>query len=135
MTSSLIPKQVDDDTNLDFDVNIGVAVSYLVEKGYLHFKGTLNIPPVGDFYEPVKDWIEGVTKAMNAPIRLYFELSNLNNSATRFIYMTVIMLQGYWLRGLEVQIIWQYNEQDLNMRKAGEIIADSVKYPVQLIAA
>jgi hypothetical protein len=86
---------------------------------------------VRGLYYPVIEWMEefvaGVRKeniySDEKPLLLKLDLEYFNSSSAKFIYDILSQLRDLNNEGVPVDIEWYYDEEDIDLREAGEDMA------------
>jgi hypothetical protein len=86
---------------------------------------------VRGLYYPVIEWIEEfageVRKSHNYtdshPLRLKFDLEYFNSSSAKFLFDLLTHLRDLNNEGVPVDVEWHYDEEDTDLREAGEDLA------------
>jgi hypothetical protein len=86
---------------------------------------------VRGLYYPVIEWMEefvaGVRKeniySDEKPLLLKLDLEYFNSSSAKFIYDILSQLRDLNNEGVPVDIEWYYDEEDIDLREAGEDLA------------
>jgi hypothetical protein len=86
---------------------------------------------VRGLYYPVVEWMEefvaGVRKeniySDEKPLLLKLDLEYFNSSSAKFIYDILSQLRDLNNEGVPVDIEWYYDEEDIDLREAGEDMA------------
>jgi hypothetical protein len=86
---------------------------------------------VRGLYYPVVEWMEefvaGVRKeniySDEKPLLLKLDLEYFNSSSAKFIYDILSQLRDLNNEGVPVDIEWYYDEEDIDLREAGEDLA------------
>ncbi|MDX9772581.1 MAG: DUF1987 domain-containing protein [Bacteroidales bacterium] len=86
---------------------------------------------VRSLYYPVVDWVEeyvaevrknNIYNADN-PLLLKFDLEYFNSSSAKFLFDILSLLHDLYNDGIPVDIEWHYDEEDIDLREAGEDLA------------
>jgi len=97
---------------------------------------------VRDFYMPVVQWIEEFkvflvsSKSVGVdiePISFKFKFVYFNSSSAKFIYDIIILLNDYQKFGIPLKIYWYFDEDDDELREAGEELSDMANVPFYYI--
>ena len=73
-----------------------------------------------EFYRNVIDWLEDFKAEKPAEFRLYFNLFYLSSSSIISVKQVLLKLAAYREAGCKVKIIWNYDEDDDDIKKTGE---------------
>lgn len=97
---------------------------------------------VRDFYFPLIQWIDEFdsflanAKALSTaiePISFKFKFIYFNSSSAKFIYDIIIMLNNIQQTGIPLKIYWYYDEDDDELREAGEELSDMANVPFSFV--
>jgi hypothetical protein len=88
---------------------------------------------VRDFYSPLLQWIEDFKMAIlqsmsegvdSEPVTFYF-----NSSSAKFIYDIILLLSEMQSNKIPLKIYWHFDEDDDELREAGEELSDMANLP------
>ncbi|MGD9992341.1 MAG: DUF1987 domain-containing protein [Salinivirgaceae bacterium] len=97
------------------------------------FKGkSLPENPIS-FYKPVLSWLEDYSTDPNPETRVDFMMVYFNTSSSKIILDILKRLEQIKKSGYVVTINWRFREDDEDMLEAGEIYAERVSIPFNLI--
>lgn len=122
--------------------NVSPAVTLDPESKVFEISGYSRPENVRDFYYPLIQWLDEFDNfLMNAksmsvsiePISFKFKLIYFNSSSAKFIYDIVIMLNGLQKNGIPLKIYWYYDEDDDELREAGEELSDMASVPFMYV--
>jgi len=85
------------------------------------------------FYGPVMQWLENYTADPNPETQVEFMMMYFNTSSSKIILDIMKRLENIKKSGHDVTIIWKYKEDDEEMLEAGEIYAERVSIPFNII--
>ena len=106
------------------------SISLQPDNGMLEIKGR-SIPENSvEFYRPVFEWIDQYFQSPAVKTQLNIQLEYFNTSSSKClldIFRKVEQLQK--ASGKEVQVKWFYEEEDEDMKEAGEDYQSLVKIP------
>jgi hypothetical protein len=72
------------------------------------------------FFKPLKDWIDIYVKSAPQKTELKIELNYFNTSTSRILLNLFRLFEGLKEEGKEFKILWIFEEDDLDMKEAGE---------------
>ncbi len=93
---------------------------------------------VRDFYAPLLQWLEdfkqsilsnSVEGAELEPITFKFKFIYFNSSSAKFIYDIILLLSDMQKNKIPLKIYWHFDEDDDEMREAGEELSDMANLP------
>lgn len=96
------------------------------------FSGKSLPEDVTTFYDPVLKWIEQYTSSPNPKTTVDFKLSYFNTASSKLILDILFALEKIQETGSEILIRWHYEEEDEDMKEAGEEYCDLVGIPFEL---
>ncbi len=115
----------------------GTKVSPEVElnatEGVFYIKGTSMSEDAVGFYMPIIEWLKEYTKKPNSKTQVTFHLNYFNTASSKLIWQIMILLQEIYKSGHDVKIDWIFQDEDEDMEEAGEIYAERMDIPVNLI--
>jgi len=112
---------------------VSPTVDFNLEARVLEISGYSRPENVRDFYFPLIQWLDelnnslSINKSVNIdiePFTFKFKFVYFNSSSAKFIYDIIIMLNGFQNDGLPLKIYWYYDEDDDELREAGEELSD-----------
>jgi hypothetical protein len=95
-----------------------------------------------DFYFPLlkwleefKDWYVKSNKASvdSQPISFKFKFVYFNSSSAKFIYDLILLLSEIQKAGVPIKIYWYFDEDDDELREAGEELSDMAKVQMSYV--
>ncbi|NVO09965.1 MAG: DUF1987 domain-containing protein [Bacteroidales bacterium] len=118
-------------------------VDFNIELRMLQISGFSRPENVRDFYFPLIQWLDELNnwmksnKSLNVevePFTFKFKFIYFNSSSAKFIYDIIIMLNGFQRDGFPIKIYWYFDEDDDELREAGEELSDMANVPFFYIA-
>ena len=97
---------------------------------------------VRDFYMPIIEWIEEymgwILKNQNAdesiePITFKFKYIYFNSSSAKFIHDIMVVLSDMQENKIPIKVYWFFDEDDDELREAGEELSDMAKLPFHYV--
>ena len=85
-----------------------------------------------EFYKPVFEWLDAYIDSPSANTEFAFKLEYLNTSSSKCILDVLIKLEKLHINGNKVVVNWFYEEDDDDMKEAGENYQSIVSVPIQL---
>ena len=89
---------------------------------------------VNAFYTPIIDWMETYNQSPNAKTIFHFKLEYFNTASSKMLLDVLMKLEDLQTSGKEALVKWYYDEDDEDMKEAGEEYADIVDIPFEQIA-
>jgi hypothetical protein len=101
--------------------------------GVFEFSGKSLPEDVTTFYGPVLSWLNEYAQAPDKNTVVDFKLVYFNTASSKLILDILFKLESLKEGGSEVLIRWHYQEEDEDMKEAGEEYADLVDVPFELL--
>ncbi len=95
-----------------------------MSKKRLDFKGRSSPESSIKFYTPIMRRVDRTFKNGNNMLTANFWFEYFNTSSSKCIYDLLKQLASYKQKGAEIVINWYYEEDDLDMKEAGEDYED-----------
>jgi len=89
-------------------------------KGIMEIKGASYDEDSTEFYHRVIEWVDNYEKEPNSTVVLNFHLKYLNSSSTYSLYELLKRFSEFKAKGVHVTVNWFHNEEDEDIREAGE---------------
>ncbi len=114
------------------------AVDFNPKTRNLEIVGYSRPENVRDFFFPLVQWIDEyknfimTSKTVGVdiePITFKFKFEYFNSSSAKFIYDIIILLNEFKKEGIPLKIYWFYDEDDDEVREAGEELSDMANVP------
>lgn len=107
----------------------------ILDKGKNHFEISGKSLPedVNSFYEPVLNWLDKYFADPNPKTSLLFNLDYLNTASSKSLLSLFLILENAVAAGKDVEVIWQYVEDDEDMFDVGEEYSEIIKVPFQIV--
>lgn len=97
------------------------------------FSGTSMSEDAVGFYLPVVKWIKEYAENPNEKTHIVFKMTYFNTASSKLLWEIMILFQDMYIKGHKIQIEWHYHEEDEDMEEAGEIYAERMDIPIDLI--
>ncbi len=78
------------------------------------------------FYLPILDWLETYAKSPNPRTEFIFKLEYFNTPSSKSISDILKLLKGVKDGGNEVNVVWYYEEDDIDILDLGHVFARTV---------
>ncbi|MDX1446891.1 DUF1987 domain-containing protein [Lishizhenia sp.] len=99
--------------------------------GNLKIKGRL-IPEDSDkFWIPVQKWVENYAKQPAAKTSFVFDIEYMNITSSKYILNCLYALNEVYLKEENVEVIWRFKKDDVDVKEIGEDFAFMVKIPFE----
>ncbi len=86
------------------------------------------------FYGPILEWLrayEEVTRVHT--ITFHFQLDYFNTPSAKPLLEIFRIMDEWTGKGLRVELLWHYRDDDPEMREVGEEFSQFIKTPLQLV--
>lgn len=109
--------------------NITPAIHLDKVKGIFEISGKSLPENAIEFYQPTLKWFEWYIENPNPTTTLVFELDYFNSASSK-IFISILRLLEYLInKGLEVDIMWRYYEDDEDTMEIGKDYAAITNIP------
>lgn len=102
------------------------------EQNVFEFTGKSLPEDVTSFYGPVLSWLDEYDKSPRPKTVVDFKLNYFNTASSKLILDILFKLENIHQSGTEILIRWHYEEEDEDMKEAGEEYCDLVEVPFVL---
>lgn len=102
------------------------------DNNIFEFSGKSLPEDVTTFYGPVLDWLDQYGQSANDKTVVDFKLVYFNTASSKLILDILFKLEEIHEGGIDISIVWHYQEEDEDMEEAGEEYADLVEMPFEL---
>ncbi|MDF2437151.1 MAG: hypothetical protein K0Q95_1527 [Bacteroidota bacterium] len=82
-----------------------------------------------EFYRVLIEWLEGYKAELPSTFQLKFNLFYLSSSSIISVKQILLKLQEYQAMGCNVIVVWNYDEDDDDIKKTGEDYMKITKLP------
>ena len=86
------------------------------------------------FYEPVLAWLNNYAAKPEPTTRFIFKLDYFNTASAKIIFDILSILDGINAKGNKVLILWNYKDEDEDMKEAGEGYKKIIESDIELIS-
>ncbi len=84
------------------------------------------------FYSPVLNWLDKYAQSIRTKTIIDFKLVYFNTASSKLILDILFKLENVHQSGTEILVRWHYEEEDEDMKEAGEEYSDLVEIPFEL---
>lgn len=98
----------------------------------LEFSGKSLPEDVTTFYSPVLEWLGAYSAEPRAKTTAHFKLVYFNTASSKLILDILFELEKIQESGTEILIKWYYEEEDEDMKEAGEEYSELIEVPFEL---
>lgn len=110
------------------------AIRFVPKEGVLEISGCSIHENADRFFKPLLDNMEAYANAPARRTSVRLALTYFNSSSAKYLLDVLKMLDEAHVRGLShVELIWEYDEGDLDMQEAGEDFMGLLDMPVKLV--
>lgn len=123
--------------------HISPAIRFIPEKNDFSITGMSAPEDVRALYYPVIEWIDkfnselsgGANKIFNEtnPLTLKIDLNYFNSASAKFLLDILLELKKIRESGTPLVVEWYYEEDDIDMKEAGEDISELVEMELKYI--
>jgi len=108
----------------------------ILDKGNNKFEITGNSMPenVIDFYQPIYKWFEEYIRQPNPKTKLVLKPVYFNTSSLKSILVIFGIVEKLILQGAELEIEWQYHEEDEELLDTGKEFQIITKLPFTFVS-
>ncbi len=85
------------------------------------------------FYSPVFEWLEEFASNPPDRTRVNVYLEYFNTSSSKVLLKIFKFLEEVSVKGKEVEIVWFYEEDDLDMKECGQDYSTMLNMPFRMI--
>lgn len=102
--------------------------------GRFDFSGNSLPEDAKSFYEPILNWIDDYIVNSNTITVVRFKMIYYNTPSSKLIFQILKKFEKLFNMGKNVKIIWKYNEEDTDIKEAGNDLAGHIKVPFEFEA-
>jgi SiaC family regulatory phosphoprotein len=85
------------------------------------------------YYKPLFAWLEEFKQTSPPAINLTLKLEYMNTSSVRIVLRFLQNLVAMSKENIALKIKWVYDFDDDDICEQGEIIQESIKYPIEMV--
>jgi hypothetical protein len=108
-------------------------ISFRPSEGYFEISGKSLPENSFEFYKPLLDYIEAYAEEPAAETALIFRLQYFNTSSTSHFLRMIKKFEKIQNEGRSARVLWYYDEDDEDMKEAGEDFKVLSKLPIDII--
>jgi hypothetical protein len=79
-----------------------------------------------EFYRPIFEWIDTFFENKEK-LFVNFNFSYFNSSSLKYITELLILFNKYHLASKEINVIWEYDSEDIEMREIAEELSEDLE--------
>lgn len=122
--------------------NMSPRVSFEPDRSLLEISGYSRPENARDFYMKILDWLteykvwlekNGKANHNSDPVTFKFKYIYFNSSTAKFIYDIILLLSEYKNANIPLKIYWYFDEDDDELREAGEELSEMANVPFQYV--
>jgi len=121
--------------------SVSPKVHFSAQERLLEISGYSRPENARDFYNPLIKWIEELKdwymknqSASHAePFIFSFKYIYFNSSSAKFIFDIILQVSEIQKAGVPVNVFWYYDEDDDELREAGEELSEMAHTPLQFV--
>lgn len=102
------------------------------QNNIFEFSGKSLPEDVTIFYNPILKWFDEYAKTPQPKTIIDFKLVYFNTASSKLILDILFKLENIHESGIEILVRWHYEEEDEDMKEAGEEYRDIVGIPFEL---
>ena len=124
---------------LDFDGANGYreilepTVCFDTETGQCSIVGSCFMTNPMDFFEPLIEWVEQYFQTWESSLHMRMQIWFMNTSSCQLIYNLLKVLEDLWKAHKDIEVVWEYLEDNEDMKESGEDCMAIFELPIQLI--
>lgn len=108
-------------------------INYSEENALIEIKGKSIPENHHTFYSPVFEWLEdfAASEPDNTKVNVYLEY--FNTSSSKVLLKIFKTLEEISMKGKSIEIVWFYEEDDLDMKECGQDYSAMLNMPFKMI--
>lgn len=99
----------------------------------LTFEGKILCDNTPEFFEPINTWLEHYEQQPASKTALNFSLEYLNTSSSKYLLQMLKRFEKMNQQGKQVEVKWNYEADDDDIKEAGEDFHQMVDVPFTLV--
>lgn len=108
------------------------AVDFNADSGTLSISGRSLPEDVKSFYIPLVQWIDEYIKTPNPTTTLLLSFDYFNTASSKMLLIILNKFKELQRSGHQVQVIWQYPSDDVELENAGQDFAELLNLPFKI---
>lgn len=100
--------------------------------GVCEFKGRSTPENSVEYYEPIYKWLDAYVQSPNSITVVNLQFEYFNTSSSKCILDVLKKFVKLHNAGKEVKINWYYEDEDEDMKEAGEDYSDILEVPFEI---
>ncbi|HOD54656.1 MAG TPA: DUF1987 domain-containing protein [Candidatus Cloacimonadota bacterium] len=110
-----------------------MAVDFNTEKGLCIMSGNSYPEDAISFFEPLNRWLSQYICEVNKPLTVEIKLNYLNSSSSKCFMDIFDLLDDYHQDGGNVHVKWFYQEDDDEIKEAGEELLEDMSFNFEYV--
>ena len=102
------------------------SITFNISENNLTIKGRSQPEDVLGFFKPVLDWLDTYFKQVKDQVEMSFNLEYFNTSSAKIVVDILMRIKTAQQNGVDVKILWYYEEYDEDMKEAAEHLSEIV---------
>ncbi|MBL4716279.1 DUF1987 domain-containing protein [Sphingobacteriaceae bacterium AH-315-L07] len=86
------------------------------------------------FYAPVFKWLDDYETDPLSLLKFVFKFNIIITSSNKMIFELMIRIKDMVAKDLNIEIEWQYPEDDEDLEELGELFKETINVPFQLVS-
>jgi hypothetical protein len=107
-------------------------VAFDPASGILEIKGRVFPENPDEFFMPVLKWLENYSFNPASSTSLHLFLAYFNSTSSEYLFRICKSLETLFLTGHPTTLIWEYEQEDEDMKQIGEDYANLLKLNFEL---
>ena len=105
-------------------------ISFHPREGHFEISGKSLPENSYDFFQPLLDYVEAYAEAPQEATKLVFKLQYFNTNSTSQFLRMIKKFEKIHAAGKNVEVHWFYDEEDEDMKEAGEDFKVLLRLPI-----
>ena len=102
------------------------SITFNISENNLTIKGRSQPEDVLGFFKPVLDWLDTYFKQVKDQVEMSFNLEYFNTASAKIVVDILMRIKTAQQNGVDVKILWYYEEYDEDMKEAAEHLSEIV---------
>ncbi len=99
--------------------------------GRFEFSGNSLPEDAKTFYEPILQWLDEYMINANPTTVVRFKMIYYNTPSSKLIFQILKKFEKVFNMGKVVKVVWEYNEEDTDIKEAGHDLSNHIKVPFE----
>ena len=109
-------------------------ISYDPKTKTLEIEGRSYPENTEEFYEPLFNWIEGLSQRTFGILKISIKLDYLNTSSTKVIINALYKMEQICkIQNNQIMVNWYYKREDEDILETGEVLSKILSVPIKLV--